>query len=132
MKMSSSLLPAFALISLGMLPQQTSAAEIAGVDILQGGKNIAGIATTYDDETHVELWYLMKGNPLTVERDFQMPVNPDNKSATLKGKIEVQIQRRNRPLKSVLLKKLDLVKKAGRWYVKPSEVKRTAKLAGLE
>jgi hypothetical protein len=113
-----------------------AAAEVAGVAVRLNGKDVAGIAITYDDHTEAQLWALLNDHYLTFERDFAIPVKPDDaNAATLEGKIVVHTFRRGDSRVSVEVKKLDLVKKETAnglgWYVSEADARRLANLAGV-
>ena len=63
---------------LAMTPLTSKAAEIAGMDVLLAGKHICGFAYTYDGESEAEIWRMVKTQPLTFERDFDVPADPAN------------------------------------------------------
>lgn len=116
------------------LARFASAAEAVGIDILQDGKHVAGYTITWTGETEAELWMNLKETPLTFERDFEIPIDPDEKyKATLIGKIELRATRRGNPGASTTVDKLHLkLKGPGHWCVASEDVEATLKAAGLQ
>lgn len=114
-------------------PDRVGAAEVAGMDILIDGKQVAGYAMTYNGESEKERWLLLKKTSLTFERDFKAPNDPSQPDrATLRGKIRLQASRRNRPGTAVVIKQLTLERRKDRWYVTDDEVDRTLRASGLK
>jgi len=111
-----------------------SAAEAVGIDILQDGKQVAGYTITWTGETEAELWMNLKKTRLTFERDFEIPVDPDEKyKATLTGKVEIRATRRGDPGARTTVDKLRLkLKGPDHWVVDSEDVEATLKAAGLQ
>lgn len=110
------------------------AAEAVGIDILQDGRQVAGYTITWTGETEAELWMNLKETRLTFERNFEIPVDPDeNYRATLTGKIEIRAMRRGDPGASTTVDQLRLrLKGPDHWVVHSEDVEATLKAAGLQ
>lgn len=123
-----------ALTAVSGVARLASAAEAVGIDILQDGKQIAGYTITWSGETEAELWMNLKETRLTFERDFEIPVDPNEKyKATLIGKIEIRATRRGDPGASTTVDRLRLkLKGPDYWVVDSEDVEATLKAAGLE
>ena len=114
--------------------EPASAAEAVGIDILQDGTQVAGYTITWTGETEAELWMNLKETRLTFERDFEIPVDAEEKyRATLTGKIEIRATRRGDPGASTTVDKLRLILKGpDHWVVHIEDVEATLKAAGLQ
>ena len=121
-------------VVLGILAAQKAlAAEAVGMSILQDGQHVAGFTITYDGQTEAELWMMLKEIPLTFERDFEVPVDPeDGDKATLSGSIEVHAKRRGTPGSKTTVETVRILRQGpDRWVMVPQDVERTLKAAGL-
>jgi len=112
------------------------AATLVSVDILQDGKQIAGITRTDMGEDHATLWQYLKTDRLSVERDFVIPVSDDDPlKAVLNGNLEMRLVYRNsETVASTKVNQLTLVRKStdsDEWFVDPADVDRSMKAAGL-
>ncbi len=104
------------------------------MEILQDGKPVAGFTVTYAGESEAEIWLMLKDIPLTFERAFPIPVDPDDSTkATLSGSIEIRTHRRGDAGTGTFTDHLKLVRRgSARWYVVEADIDQTLKAAGLE
>ncbi|MEK6233774.1 MAG: hypothetical protein N2C14_03595 [Planctomycetales bacterium] len=110
------------------------AAEATGMEILQDGEHVAGFTITHMGQSEAEIWLLLKEIPLTFERDFSIPVDPnDDAKATLTGSLEIRTHRRGDAGTGTVTDHVDLVRRgASDWHMTDAEVDRTLKATGLK
>ena len=132
--LTSILLSVLTLTMVAGIAKNTSAAEAAGIDILQDNEPAAGYTITWTGETEAELWMNLEETRLTFERDFEIPVDPVEKNkAALTGKIEIQATRRSIPGARTTVDQLRLkLKGPGHWVVDSEDVEATLTAAGLQ
>ena len=132
--LTSLLLSVLALTMVAGIAKNTSAAEAAGIDILQDNEPAAGYTITWTGEIEAELWMNLKETRLTFERDFEIPVDPVEKNkAALTGKIEIRATRRGIPGARTTVDQLRLkLKGPGHWVVDSEDVEATLTAVGLQ
>lgn len=127
-------LPLLLAVALGALTaQNVLAAEAVGMSILRDGKFVAGFTITYEGQAEAELWMMLKEIPLTFERGFEIPVDPeDSDKAILKGNIEIHAKRRGTPGSKTTVETVRFLRQGpDRWVMDRQDVERTLKAAGL-
>ena len=84
-------------------------------------------------KSDAELWIKLRDIPLTFERDFKIPVDPDDDNkATIRGEIEISARLRgDRSRSPAKTDHLRFVRRGDRWFLAEEDIIRTLKLAGL-
>lgn len=99
------------------------AATAAGAGIKVSGEQVAGYAVTWNGESREKLVRQLTTYHLTLERDFQIPFDPNNpRQADLEGDIELITKIAGDRQLMATANKLRLVERDGHWFVEATSL----------